>query len=130
MPIQSFHTGQTLCRMQVAIQMGARVKKRPGYIFTNKTHSNKAIMSTILGVISIMALGSVLYLAYVQKGNAPISYGLTGLLIMLFSLTGFIMGITTALEKDRYKLFPGLGICFNLIALAGIAFVVYAGMSL
>lgn len=104
------------------------MKKRPGYIFTNKTHSNRAIMSTILGVISTMSLIAVIYLTYVQKGDSPISYGLTGFLAMLMSLTGVTLGIITALEKDRYKLFPTLGIVLNLIALAGIAVIIYAGV--
>lgn len=104
------------------------MKKRPGYIFTNKRHSNRAIMSTILGVISTLSLLSVIYLTYVQEGTAPVSYGLTGLFVLLFSITGLVLGVFTALEKDRYKLFPWLGILFNLVALVGIGFVVYMGL--
>lgn len=106
------------------------MKKRQGYIFTNKTHSNRAIMSTILGVISTMSLGAVIYLTYVQKGDAPISYGLTGLLAMVMAIVGLTLGIVTALEKNDYKLFPTLGIVLNLAALAGIAVVIYAGVYL
>lgn len=101
---------------------------KPNYIFTNKRHSNRAVMSTILGVISTLSLVAVIYLTYVQAGNAPAGYGVTGLLIAVFSVTGLILGGVTALEKDRYKLFPCLGIVFNAIALIGIALVVYAGI--
>lgn len=104
--------------------------RRPNYIFTNKKHSDKAVMSTILGVISVLSLGAVLYLSSVQKGEAPAGYGVTGFLVAVFSLTGLILGIVTAVEKDRYKLFPCLGILFNLIALLGIGLVVFAGMYL
>ena len=48
----------------------------------------------------------------------------------LFSVTGLVLGIVTAMEKDRYRLFPSLGIVCNLLALLGIGFVVYAGMYL
>lgn len=102
--------------------------KKQAFIFTNKRHSDRAIMSTILGVISCMSLAAVVYLSYVQDGNAPISYGLTGLLATLFALMGLIMGIFTALEKDMYKLFPGLGILFNVLALIGNGVVIYAGV--
>lgn len=84
-------------------------------------------MSTILGIISNMSLGSVIYLTYAQGGEAPTGYGITGLLIAIFSITGLLLGILTAMEKDRYKLFPCLGIIFNLIAITGIGLVVYMG---
>ncbi len=104
------------------------MKKRSGYIFTNKTHSDMAIMSTILGVISTLSLAAVTYLTYLQSGDAPISYGLTGMLVMLFSLIGLVMAIITIIEKDAYKLFPSLGLCFNMIAILGIGIVIYAGV--
>ena len=38
--------------------------RKKNYIFTNKKHSDKAIMSTILGIISLVSLGIVTYLSY------------------------------------------------------------------
>lgn len=104
--------------------------RKPNYIFTNKRHSNRAVMSAILGIISTLSLAAVIYLTYAQEGVAPSGYGVTGLLVAIFSVTGLILGIVTVVEKDRYKLFPCLGILFNMIALAGIGFVVYAGLYL
>lgn len=106
------------------------MSRKPGYIFTNKRHSDKAVMSTILGIISSLSLFAVLYLTYAQKGDAPMGYGVTGLLIAIFSMIGLVLGVVTVREKDRYKFFPCLGIFFNLLALLGIALVVYAGMYL
>lgn len=105
------------------------MKKRSGYIFTNKRQSNRAIMATILGVITILSLIAVTHLSFMQKGNAPISYGLTGLLSMLMSLMGLVLGVITVLEKNYYKLFPALGIILNLVSLIGVGFIVYAGMN-
>lgn len=104
--------------------------RKSGYIFTNKRHSNRAIMSTILGIISSLSLAAVVYLSSVQAGAIPVGYGMTGLLVAVFSVVGLILGIVTAAEKDRYKLFPCLGILFNLTALLGIGLVVYVGMYL
>ena len=101
--------------------------RRPGYIFTNKRHSNRAIMSAILGLISTMSLAAVIYLTYAQDGQAPTGYGVTGLLVAVFSMTGLVLGIVTAVEKDRYKFFPWMGIVLNTVALLGIGLVVYAG---
>lgn len=97
------------------------------YIFTNKKHSPKAIMSAILGLISVISLIAVIYLTYLKEGNAPANYGLTGLLIFLFSVIGLILGIMTAMEKDKYKLFPFLGILFNALSFIGIGIVIYVG---
>ncbi|MBD5480711.1 MAG: hypothetical protein HDR11_16920 [Lachnospiraceae bacterium] len=104
--------------------------RKKNYIFTNKKHSERAIMSTILGVISLASFVAVIYLAYAQAGNIPPGYGITGFLVAVFSIIGLVLGIMTVVEKDRYKLFPCLGIFFNLLALLGIGFVVYAGMYL
>lgn len=98
--------------------------KRKNFIFTNKRDSKQAIMATILGVISNVSLGIVIYLSYLNGGNVPISYGLTGLLAMIFSLIGLVLGVLTLWEKDIFKLFPVLGILLNLIALGILAFLV------
>lgn len=98
--------------------------KRKNYIFTNRKHSERAIMSTVLGVISNASLGIVLYLSYLSGGNVPLSYGLTGLLAALFSLVGLVMGLFTVRERDMFKLFPILGILLNLAALSILVFLV------
>lgn len=87
-------------------------------------------MSTILGVISLVSFAAVVYLAYVKAGNIPSGYGITGFLVAVFSIIGLVLGVVTVMEKDRYRLFPCLGIFLNLAALFGIGIVVYAGMYL
>lgn len=98
--------------------------KRKNYIFTNRRDSRQAIMGTILGVISNASLGIVIYLSYRNGGDAPISYGLTGLLAMLFSMIGLILGVLTVREKDMFRLFPVLAILLNLVSLGILAFLV------
>lgn len=97
------------------------------YIFTNKKHSPKAIMSAILGIISLTSLIMVIYLTYLRHGDAPAGYGVTGLLIFLFSAVGLVLGFITAVEKDRYRLFPFLGILLNGLSFIGIGLVIYVG---
>lgn len=84
-------------------------------------------MSTVLGTISALSLMAVIYLTYKAEGMAPNGYGVTGLFVALFSLVGLILGIVTVVEKERYKVFPILGIVLNMVALVGIALVVQAG---
>lgn len=100
---------------------------RRNYIYTNKKHSQRAIMSTILGTISTVSLGIVVYMTYRSAGVATVGYGVTGLLATLFSIVGLILGIITVREKDYYRLFPWLGIGLNLLVLGSISFILYMG---
>ena len=51
--------------------------RKKNYIFTNKKHSDKAIMSTILGIISLISMGIVTYLSYRGGGVMHGGYGVT-----------------------------------------------------
>lgn len=98
------------------------------YIYTNKFHPLKGIMATVLGVLACVNLGLALYRTYQLRGAANISYGLTGLLVLLFSMIGLALAVISRTEKDKYYLFSYLGMIFNVIALAGILFILYAGV--
>lgn len=102
------------------------MKKRK-YIYTNKKHSQRAIMSVILGIISLISLGVVVYLTYRAGGKAASGYGVTGLLATLFSFVGLILGILTVREKNYYRLAPWLGLAVNLLSLASISLILYLG---
>ena len=106
------------------------MKKRKGYIFTNKRHSQRAIMATVLGVISLAALFFVVFCSYLSAGEASTGYGFTGFLSTVFSLVGLCLGITTVREKDYYRFFPVLGILLNLAALGSVSLILYAGARL
>lgn len=97
------------------------------YIFTNRKHSHRAIMSTILGMISMVSLAIVVQLTYLRDGVATVGYGVTGLLATIFSLVGLGLGIVTLRDKDYYRLFPRLGVVLNLVALGCISFMLYFG---
>ena len=87
-------------------------------------------MSTILGIISTVSLGIVVYLTYRNGGNATVGYGVTGLLATLFSIVGLTLGIITVRNKEYYRLFPWLGVGLNLLALGSISLILYLGSSL
>lgn len=106
------------------------MKKRKSYIFTNKKNSDRAVMSVILGVISLASMGAAVYLTYRSAGEAMTGYGFTGLLATIFSLIGLVLGILTAKDKNYYRFFPVLGIILNVIVLAGISLILYAGVKL
>lgn len=103
---------------------------RKNYIFTDKRHSNRAIMATILGTISLASLGIVLFMAYRSAGEAPVGFGFTGFLATVFSVIGLGLGIVTFQNKSYYRLFPVLGTLLNFAALGGISLILYAGANM
>ena len=84
-------------------------------------------MATILGIIDLSALIYIFYLTYKNGGVALARYGTTGLLITVFSFIGLILGILSKSEPDRFYLFSYLGILFNIAALGGVSYILYAG---
>ncbi|MEG1848317.1 MAG: DUF6142 family protein, partial [Lachnospiraceae bacterium] len=103
------------------------VSHKRGFKFTNKSQSEKAIMSTILGTISVASICIALFLTFRQKGIAEFRYGTAVFLTLLMSFVGIGLGIASRMEKDRFYFFSYLGISFNAIALMAISFLLYAG---
>ena len=85
-------------------------------------------MGTILGVISLVSMGIVIFLSYQKNGETPVSYGLTGLLATIFSMIGLILGILTLQEKENFRLFPWLSTILNVLVLSVMGFLLYAGV--
>ena len=84
-------------------------------------------MSTVFGTISLCSLVALIYLAYRKAGEAPVNYGISGILILLFAVTGLILGILALRERDKFLFFGRLGCVLNGLALAGISGILYAG---
>jgi hypothetical protein len=97
------------------------------YIFTNRKHPKRGIMSVILGILSIGTFLTAVYLAYRQTDMPAARYGAAGLLAAIFMLAGFVLGILALMEKDRFRFFPILGILLNVIALMILSLILYAG---
>ncbi len=87
-------------------------------------------MATILGVISLTSLGTVVFMAGKNGGEAAVGFGFTGVLALIFSLVGLMLGIVTFSDKNYYRLFPVLGMILNLAALGCISLILYAGARL
>ena len=84
-------------------------------------------MSTILGLIAVISLIVDAYLSYQTAGTQNPRYGAVCVLAMIFAFVGEGLGVAGRMEKDRFYLFAHLGIVLNLIALAMISVILYAG---
>ena len=98
------------------------------YIFTNKKESKKGIMSAVLGIIALASLFFAVYETFRNQGQALVKYGVAALFALLFALAGVVLGIMSKMEEDIFYLFSYLGIILNLMAIAGIGFIIYAGV--
>ena len=99
-----------------------------GYIFTNKEHPFRAVVSTVLGLISLSSVVMVLWFVFRDGGIAQPRYGMTMLLAVLFSLIGLVLGILSRMEPDKYYLFSYLGLVINALGLAGAGCILFAGV--
>lgn len=101
---------------------------RRNFKFTNKKHPWQAIASTILGTVSLLAMGAVIYLAFMANGETRPGYGLTGLLAVCFTLTGVVLGLVSLREEECYHAFGWLGTLENLFVLVGTGWLYSLGM--
>lgn len=102
--------------------------KRKKYIYTNRRHSDRAIMGTILGLISIASIAAAVILSYRSAGEIPTSYGVIGALAALYSVIGLILGVVTAHDKAYFPFFSVLAILLNLAAIAALMVLVNLGI--
>lgn len=97
------------------------------YMFTNKSHSDRGIMATILGVISLATLAYTIVMSYRNAGDIPSQYGAAALLATIFAFVGVALGLISKTERDKYYFFSYLGIFLNVLALLVVSALLYAG---
>lgn len=101
---------------------------KEGYIFTDKKNPKLGIMSTILGLIAVVSVVAAVYFTYLEKGVAPMQYGMVIFLSVLYAVIGIAIGIRALLEKDIFRFFPIMGIMFNVLAVLGGGAILYLGL--
>ena len=101
--------------------------KKSSFMFTTKEHTLKGIMATILGVISLVTIGYVVLDSYRKAGEIPLEYGAAAFLAMIFAFVGIILGVISKSEGDKFYFFSYLGIVLNVLVLAALSVILYAG---
>ena len=69
--------------------------KKRMYSFAEKKHSQRGLVSTILGGLSLVIFGALAYLAYYLDGEGGAYMGTIGLTGAVFSLMGLILGLVS-----------------------------------
>lgn len=93
-----------------------RVKKRRRYKFSGKKHSTKGIISLIVGLISDICLVTAVRLAFQADGMLGLYAGSLGLLALVIGVIALVLGITACTDEEVYKIYPGLGVLFGVLA--------------
>ncbi|MCM1162187.1 MAG: DUF6142 family protein [Roseburia sp.] len=101
--------------------------RKPSYMFTNKSHPRRGIIATLLGGIDMAALCLAIWLCFQNRGVSNARLGTATLFALLFSLVGLVLGILSRLEKDKFYIFPTIGITLNFLVIAFVAFILFAG---
>ena len=91
-------------------------KRRRGYKFTEKTHSKRGIIATVLALMLLILYGVMTYWSYRAVGTLSMYYGSAGLVALLVSLVGLFIAIRSLWEEDSFQLFPRLGLLFSLMS--------------
>lgn len=101
--------------------------KSKGFIFTNKKHTEKGIMSTILGVQACITLGTAVYFSYLEGGVSSQRYGAAAALAVVFMVVGMGLGIWSTTETEKFRLFTVVGIVVNILAFGMLSLILFAG---
>lgn len=105
-----------------------RKGRKKNFMFTNKSQSERGIMSTVLGILSDVSIGLAVFSSFRIGGRASARLGTVILAAMLFSIAGLVFGILSRMEKDKFYFFPDLGILLNGIGVCATGFILYAGV--
>lgn len=103
--------------------------RKPSYMFTNKNHPYKGITSAALGCIDFVCMALVIFFCFKQKGEATARFAAVAMFSFVFSAIGLVMGVMSRMEKDKFYLFPNIGIVTNFFVIAFIIFMLIMGVS-
>lgn len=90
-------------------------RKRKNFIFTDKSHAIKGVMSSVFALLSAGLLVLAVYLSYEKQGQAGITIGSIGLWSMIIAMIGVYLGVISFWEKEKYYFFSKTGTLLNVI---------------
>lgn len=92
-------------------------RRRERYVFTDKKHPEKGVLSTAFGSLSVFTIAYAVYLSFMNGGQAEVRYAAAVLFCIFYSIAGLILGIISRMERDIFTFFPNLGIVLNVLSL-------------
>lgn len=105
-----------------------RRRVNPHYKFTNKHIPLISVAGLSLGVMSLVALVLEIVLTYNLGGTAPLGYGITTIVCLVFSIAGFVCSLRGRLQPDTYLYFSTIGMVINAINVFWIIYLLGRGI--
>ena len=81
-------------------------RRRERYVFTDKKHPEKGVLSAALGLLSVCTIAYSIYLSFENGGQAEVKYAAAVLFCIVYSVAGLILGIISRTERDIFTFFP------------------------
>lgn len=95
--------------------MFEKVGKFKKYKFTDKKRSKGGVISSLLLVLALFLLGFSIYLAFKSAGNGGIEVGLLAFMALIFSVSGFFVGVKSFKEENVFFGYSWFGTIGNTI---------------
>ncbi len=101
------------------------MQRKKNLLFTKRKHPLIAILSTILGTISLLSLFVGIYASYKMRGEIPARFGMACVLATFYAVAGLILALISFQKPDVFRLFGVLGILLNGAALLVSGFILW-----
>lgn len=72
------------------------------YKFSDKNQTLGGLISTVMGVLSLISLGYGIFVSYQAKGEGGLKVGGLGLLSLLLAVMGTVMGLLSFKEDNKF----------------------------
>ena len=90
-------------------------KRHGSYKFTEKTHSKRGIVATILALVLLVLYLVILELAFRANGGLSAYYGSIGVLVIFASVVVVFVGAGRLREVVSLRLFRRLGLVLSVV---------------
>lgn len=95
--------------------------------FSTDKQSVDAIISTVMGVLSLLVTMGCILESVKLNGNGPRLCGFLEASALVVAITGFVFGIISLKDEDAKNTFKRIGIITNFVAALAVTGVVLAG---
>ncbi|MCQ2494274.1 MAG: DUF6142 family protein [Lachnospiraceae bacterium] len=99
--------------------------KKRGIIFTKKKHPLIAIMSTVLGAISLIAIVYGIIASFTMGGEVPHRYGVALILCFGYTIVGLVLALYSFKKQEAFYLFSVIGTVLNGVCLLAEGFLLW-----
>ena len=87
------------------------------YIYTDKKHTAKGIVGTVLAVLALAVFVLVVYYSFKEKGQADVTISTLGFTSISLSIVGLTSSIMSFWEEEKYYIFSKIGAISNILML-------------